>query len=81
VGEKAIDYETGQVIKYKYRYFFECYDTDDPDPSGLLIWPCDMTEASKVLHYLSVDETILKVTRNGRPRSKSITYDIDLPLD
>jgi hypothetical protein len=80
-GYKDNNYETGQVIIYKYEYSFGCYDTNDIDPYNLLIWQCDRTEVRKVLNYLSENETILKVTRNGGPRSKSITYQIDLPLD
>jgi hypothetical protein len=80
VGVKAIDFETGQVIIYKYEYSFECYDTNDIDPYNLLIWQCDRIEARKVLNYLLENETILEVTRNGRPRSKSITYEINLPI-
>lgn len=81
VEVKARDFETGQVFIDKYKYSFYCYDTNDPDFTNLLIWQCDMTEAYKVLNYLSKNEIILEVTRNGRPRSKLITYQINPPLD
>jgi hypothetical protein len=81
VGVKALDLQTYEVIKYKYKYFFECYDPNDLDPYGLLIWPCNTTEAREVLHYLSKNETVLEITRNGRSRSKTTTYQINPPLD
>jgi hypothetical protein len=80
VEEKAIDDDTGKVIIYKYKYSFYCYDTSEPYPF-LSIWPCDITEASTVLDYLSKNETILEVICNGGPRSKSKTYQINPPLD
>jgi hypothetical protein len=80
VEEKAIDFDRDQVFIDKYKYSFQCYDTSEPLPS-LLIWPCDVTEAHKVLYYLSKNETILEVICNGGPRSKSKTYQINPPLD
>jgi hypothetical protein len=79
VEEKAIDFDRDQVFIDKYKYSFQCYDTSEPLPS-LSIWQCDITEASTVLDYLSKNETILEVTRNGRPRSKSTTYQINPPI-
>jgi hypothetical protein len=79
VEEKAIDFDRDQVFIDKYKYSFQCYDTNDPLPS-LLIWPCDVTEAHKVLYYLSNNETILEVICNGGPRSKSKTYQINPPI-
>ena len=79
VEEKAIDFDRDQVFIDKYKYSFQCYDTNDPLPS-LLILPCDVTEAHKVLYYLSKNEAILEVICNGGPRSKSKTYQINPPI-
>jgi hypothetical protein len=81
---QAKDFETGQVIPDKYvaRYSFECYDITDPDhPSELSIWDRGTREARTVLYYLSKNKTILEVIRNGQPRSKTTTYQINPPLD
>jgi hypothetical protein len=84
VEVKAIDFETRQVIPDKYvtRYSFECYDITDPDhPSELSIWQRGTKDASTILYYLSKSKTILEVTRNGPPGSKTTTYQINPPLD
>ena len=82
--DHAKDFETGQTIPDKYvtRYSFECYDITDPDhPSELSIWQRGTREARTVLYYLSKNKTILEVIRNGQPRSKTTTYQINPPLD
>src|SRR5512133_2069285 len=74
VEVKAMDFETRQVIPDKYvtRYSFECYDITDPDrPSELSIWQRGTKDASTILYYLSKSKTILEVTRNGPPGSKT----------
>jgi hypothetical protein len=81
VEVKAIDFETFEAITHKYIYSLYCHDANDIDPYNLLIWQCDMTEAETVLSYLSKNETILEVTCNGRPGSKTTTYQINPPLD
>jgi hypothetical protein len=80
----AKDFETGQTIPDKYveRYSFECYDISDPDhPSELSVWQRGIREARTLLYFLSKSKTILEVTRNGPPGSKTTTYQINPPLD
>jgi hypothetical protein len=80
----AKDFETGLDIPGKYveRFSFECYDITDPDhPSELSIWQRGIREANTVLYFLSKNKTILEVTRNGTPGSKTTTYQINPPLD
>ena len=80
----AKDFETGQTIPDKYveRYSFECYDISDPDhPSELSVWQRGIREARTLLYFLSKSKTILEVTRNGPPGSKTTTYQINQPLD
>jgi hypothetical protein len=80
----AKDFETGLDIPGKYveRFSFECYDITVPDhPSELSIWQRGIREARTVLYYLSKNKTILEVTRNGQPGSKTTTYQINPPLD
>jgi hypothetical protein len=68
--------------KYIEKYSFECYDITDPDrPSELSIWQRGIREARTVLYFLSKNITILEVTRNGPPGSKTTTYQINPPLD
>src|SRR6187200_1684935 len=80
----AKDFETGLIIPDKYveKYCLECYDISDPDhPSELSIWQRGIREARTVLYFLSKSKTILEVTRNGPPGSKTTTYQINPPLD
>jgi hypothetical protein len=80
----AKDFDTGQTISDKYveRYSFECYDISDPDhPSELSVWQRGIREARTLLYFLSKNKTILEVTRNGPPGSKTTTYQINPPLD
>ncbi|MGA8913574.1 MAG: hypothetical protein WB443_12035 [Nitrososphaeraceae archaeon] len=61
---------------------YESYDITDPDhPSEFSIWQHGTREARTVLYYLSNNKTILEVIRNGQPRSKTTTYQINPPLD
>ena len=70
------------IAKKRGQYSFECYDITDPDhPSELSIWDRGTREACTVLYYLSKNKTILEVIRNGQPRSKTTTYQINPPLD
>jgi hypothetical protein len=80
----AKDFETGLMIPDKYveKYSLECYDITDPDhPSEISIWQRGKREAHTVLYFLSKSKTILEVTRNGPPGSKTTTYQINPPLD
>ena len=84
------DFQTGEVVpgKYKIRYSFQCYDittstieesqANQPEPS---IWERGISDARKILYYLSKDKNILEVIRNGQPGSTSTTYQINPPLD
>ena len=86
----AKDFDTGQVISGKYvtRYLFECYDiTTTPTEAGQenqsepSIWTRGTKDARTILYYLSKNKTVLEVIRNGQPRSKTTTYQINPPLD
>ena len=84
VEVSAKDFETGLIIPDKYveKYSLKCYDISDPDhPSELSIWQRGIREARTVLYFLSKNKTILEVTRNGPPGSKTTTYQINPPLD
>jgi hypothetical protein len=91
--EPATNFETGQVIPDKYvtRYFFECYDVT-PTATGKepgnteereepYIWERGPKDAGTILYYLSKNQKVLEVTRNGAPGSKTTTYQINPPLD
>jgi hypothetical protein len=50
----------------------------EPEPS---IWTRGTKDARTILYYLSKNQKILEVVRNGQPGSTSTTYQINPPLD
>jgi hypothetical protein len=82
--------------KYVTRYLFECYDitTSTTEVGGQeknhpnshhqsepSIWERGTKDARTILYYLSKNKKVLEVIRNGQPRSKTTTYQINPPLD
>jgi hypothetical protein len=45
------------------------------------IWNHGTKDARTILYYLSKNKKVLEVIRNGQPRSKTTTYQINPPLD
>jgi hypothetical protein len=45
------------------------------------IWNRGTKDARTILYYLSKNKKVLEVIRNGQPRSKTTTYQINPPLD
>jgi hypothetical protein len=84
------NFQTGQIVPDKFvtRYAFECYDVTSAttttgretleEPS---IWERGPKDAGTILYYLSKNQKVLEVTRNGAPGSKTTTYQINPPLD
>jgi hypothetical protein len=77
------DFKTGQVKEGKFvtEYYFECHDITNPDkPSEASTWQRGLRDAGEVFYWLSKNQNVLDVTREGAAGSNQTKYRIHPPM-